>query len=270
MSRRYHLTHTRALVAALILPILVIGGGYALFSQNLSIQGTATAEVSSAQTPSLQISWTIQKWQSGNTWSYNVTAQVKNIGTIAVTGWEAKVTLPVSLSALHCWNGDCSLTATTLTIQNMSYNGSIAPNATADFGMSFTTDSGSLSFSNYTVTGDSGQTSDSDFVAIPGLTATMSYQNGWQSGGEYIKQYDVEVSNNSGSRVKAWRIEISNWNSMTESVVNIWNANYTSEPTRLLLMSTGMLDNTTNASFGGQLKVQTNSWSPTYVVKGKL
>lgn len=187
-----------------------------------------------------------------------------------MTGWSIVVTLPASLTGLTCWNGDCTLTGTTLTIQNMSYNGSLAPNATTDFGMSFTSSSDTMSFANYAATGDSAQASDSDFVPISGLTATMDYQNGWQSNGAYVKQYNVTVTNSSGAKVKAWRIEVSNWNDATHSVVNLWNANYTSEPTRLLLLSQGALNNASTASFGGQLQVPISTWSPTYVVKGKL
>lgn len=270
MSRRYPLTHTRAFVAALILPILVIGGGYALFSQNLSVQGTATANVSSAQTPSLQVTWTVQKWQAGSSWSYNVTAQVKNTGTVAVTGWHVTVTLPASITGLNCWNGDCSLTGTTLNIENMNYNGSLAPNATTDFGMSFTSASDALSFSNYVANGDTPETNNNNLTDIAGLTATMTYQNGWQANGGYVKQYTVTVTNNSASKVKAWRVEVSNWDSATHSVVNIWNANYTSEQARLLMMSTGALTTNTSASFGVQLQVPTNTWSPNYSVKGAL
>lgn len=270
MSRRYPLTHARSIVIALILPILVIGGGYALFSQNLSIQGTATAEVSSAQAPSLQFAWTMQKWQSNGVWSYNVTGQVKNTGTIAATGWTITVTLPSTITGLNCWNGDCSITSTSLMIQNMNYNGSINPGATADFGMSFTANSDTVSFSNYMVKGDSPQTVSNNLSSINGLTVKMVYDNGWQANGGYVTQYTVMVTNNSGTKVKTWRTEVSNWDSATQSVVNIWNASYTSEQTRLLMMSTGALANGASTSFGVQLQASSASWTPSYGIKGAL
>ena len=266
MSRRHRAIRLRTFLVASVISLLLVSVGYALFSQNLSLHGKGTAVVT--QQTGLHAAWSRSMWQSGSNWSYNMNGTVTNAGATTTSGWEIVVQLPATITGVSCWSADCSLNGLTLTISNLSYNGTLAPNASTNFGVSFTSSSDSIVFTNYTIS--TGEGSESDYTVISGLTATMSLQNQWQSGSNYVKQYNVTVQNSSGTKVKAWRIEITNWNSTTHSVAGIWNTGYVSEPSRLLLTSQGGLNSGASASFGTQLSVPSSSWSPSYVVKGRL
>ena len=262
MSRRHHLIRLRTFLVASVIPLLLVSVGYALFSQDLSLQGKGTAIV--AQPTGLQVTWTRSSWQSGSQWSYNMNGTIANYGTTTTNVWDIVVQLPANITNLSCWSSDCVLSGTTLTISNLSHNGTLAPNASTNFGMSFKSKSNAIVFTNYTVS--STEPAESSFSEISGLTATVSPQGQW---GSYTKQYSVTVQNASGNKVKAWRIEVSNWNSATHSVAGMWNAGYTSEPDRLAMTSQGPLNNGASANFGGQLTVPTSSWTPTFIVKGR-
>ena len=267
MSRRRRLIHLRTFLFVGFISVLFVSVGYALFSQNLSLQGKGTAVVSPSP-GGLTVVWTRNAWQSKRNWSYNMNGTITNNGTAASSDWEITIQLPVSITGLSCWGGDCVLSGTTLTISSLSYNGAISPGGSTTLGVSFTSSSGSISFDNSVIATDPSATA--QFEVITGLTATMAFQNQWQSGSNYVKQYNVTVTNTSGQKVKSWRIEISNWSNTTHSVAGLWNAGYVSETSRLLMTSQGALDNGASASFGGQLSVPSSAWTPDYVVKGRL
>ncbi len=68
-------------------------------------------------------------WNSGFTASFNVT----NSGTTSITGWTVVLTYAGNpqIQSGSGWNGAWSQTGETVTITNMSYNGSLAPGASA-------------------------------------------------------------------------------------------------------------------------------------------
>jgi cellulose 1,4-beta-cellobiosidase len=67
-------------------------------------------------------------WNTGFTASFNVT----NSGTTAITGWTVTLTYAGNPQLQPTgWNGTWSQTGETVTITNLSYNGSLAPGATA-------------------------------------------------------------------------------------------------------------------------------------------
>lgn len=267
VRHRRRLINLRTFLVASLIPLLLVSVGYALFSQNLSLQGKGTAVVSSSS-GGLVVSWTRSMWQSGSRWSYNMNGTITNNGTAASTSWEIVVQLPASISGVSCWGGDCTVSGTTLTIANLSYNGSIAPGSSTTLGVSFTSSSNTVSFDNATIT-INGSNDETQFVTISGLTVDMTFKKQWQSGSNYVKQYNVVVANASGVKVKAWRVEVSNWDNTTHSVSGIWNAGYTSEPSQLVMTSQGSLNTGASVSFGVQLSVPSSSWTPTYVVRGR-
>ena len=268
MSRHRHQLRLETLLVFLLAPLLLVSVGYALFSQNLSLQGTSRAIVNDPAEPNLVVSSTRTVWQTGVNFNYTMSVTVSNIGTLASTGWEIIITLPATISGLSCWNVLCSLSGTTLTMTNMSYNGSIAPGASTDFGMSFKSKNSAINFDTYDIEGDSGLESDDQYIVISGLNASFTPSGSWNSGGNHIKQYNVQVTNTTGARIKAWKIFL-NWNSTSNSVVAIWNATYVAEPTVLKLSNGGQLDSGSTASFGMQLGVPTSSWNPTFIIKGR-
>ncbi|MDT0346118.1 GDSL-type esterase/lipase family protein [Streptomyces litchfieldiae] len=71
---------------------------------------------------------TAGSWNGG--WQGEVT--VTNTGDAALTGWSVHVALPTGARISQVWGG--TLNASTGTVTNASWNGSLAPGATASFG----------------------------------------------------------------------------------------------------------------------------------------
>jgi cellulase/cellobiase CelA1 len=55
-------------------------------------------------------------------------------GTSAINGWTARWTLANGQSISQLWNGTLSVSGTSVTVRNVSWNGSLGANASATFG----------------------------------------------------------------------------------------------------------------------------------------
>jgi cellulase/cellobiase CelA1 len=55
-------------------------------------------------------------------------------GASAINGWTVTWTLAAGQAITQAWNGTLSVTGSTATVRNVSWNGSLAARATAQFG----------------------------------------------------------------------------------------------------------------------------------------
>lgn len=247
--------------------------GYALFSQNVQINSTTrTVEQDpniDPNTPSLTAS-AVRSMHGSGPFNYQFNVTVSNVGTVATTGWEVRVTMPTAVTKLNCWNTLCQSSSLVLIFENVSYNGAIPPGGSISFGVKFTSTSGSFTFNDAVVIGESGTGPDSQYQVISGLTATLTPGSGWTSGGKYIRQYNINVNNTTGQRVKGWRVYVTNWNSATHTVEAMWNATYISESAVLKMTNGSQLENNATFSFGGQISMPSSSWTPIFEVRGKV
>lgn len=82
---------------------------------------------------------------SGCTATYAITGQwsggfqaevtVRNTGSARTNGWQVTWALPAGQSVTQAWNGTLSVSGTTVSVTNASWNGALGPNATATFGL---------------------------------------------------------------------------------------------------------------------------------------
>ncbi|HMS93528.1 MAG TPA: cellulose binding domain-containing protein [Candidatus Saccharibacteria bacterium] len=267
------MTSLRPFIWFLVVPFLMMSVGYALFSQNLQIGGTARTVAQDSNgdpnAPNLTVSATRSIYGTGP-FQYQFNVTISNIGAVAATGWEVRFNVPTAVTGLSCWNASCQLSSLTLIFENASHNGAIPPGGSTSFGVQFTSTNGTLTFNDAIVIGESGAGPDSQYQVVSGLTATMTPGTGWTSGGKYIRQYSITVRNNTGQRVKGWRIYVTNWNSTTHTVESIWSATYISEPTVLKMTNGSQLENNATFSFGGQIGMPSSSWAPIFEVRGKV
>jgi len=72
-----------------------------------------------------------------STWpgGFQAEVTVSNNATATVTGWKASWTLASGQTISQVWNGSLTMSGSTATVTNASYNGTIAPGSTAGFGM---------------------------------------------------------------------------------------------------------------------------------------
>jgi hypothetical protein len=82
---------------------------------------------------------------SGCTATYAITGQwsggfqaevtVRNIGSARTNGWQVTWTLPAGQSLTQLWNGTMTMSGGNVSVTNVSWNGALAANATATFGL---------------------------------------------------------------------------------------------------------------------------------------
>jgi cellulose 1,4-beta-cellobiosidase len=80
-------------------------------------------------------------WQGG----FQGQVVVKNTGSGTMNGWSLRWTFPSSVTITNLWNGSYTRSGNTITVTNASYDGSLAPGATATVGFTATGTSGSPS-----------------------------------------------------------------------------------------------------------------------------
>ncbi len=96
------------------IPFVLSSTGYALFSQQLSVTGTAT-KPAYASSENLSVSYVKTITSSNGSWNYQISVTIKNNGTNGVTAWQSQFSLPSDFSALSCTNSLCSQSGTTNT-----------------------------------------------------------------------------------------------------------------------------------------------------------
>jgi endoglucanase len=72
---------------------------------------------------------TTSSWQGGFQGQISVTA-----GSSAINGWKLTISLPSGVSIGQLWNGTLTTSGSTATVGNTSWNGALAPGATAQVG----------------------------------------------------------------------------------------------------------------------------------------
>ena len=69
-------------------------------------------------------------WGTGFEGSYTITNKL----SVTLTSWQVSFTLPAGAKVTSLWNGTQTSSGSTYTVSNLSWNGSLAPGATASFG----------------------------------------------------------------------------------------------------------------------------------------
>jgi cellulase/cellobiase CelA1 len=77
-----------------------------------------------------KVGYTKNEWAGGLTAGLTVT----NTGTSAVNGWTLAFAFPGDTKVTSAWNATVAQSGTAVTAKNTSYNGTIAPGASASFG----------------------------------------------------------------------------------------------------------------------------------------
>ena len=107
----------------LMIPVLMVSAGYALFSQNLTINATG-AIVSYVSNQYMTVTYTKTATLATGLYTYKRTPMViKNNGVTGVTAWQVSFTVPADMSAMACptaTTASCSQAGTTVTISNNS------------------------------------------------------------------------------------------------------------------------------------------------------
>jgi len=73
---------------------------------------------------------------------------VTNTGTATITSWTVTFTLPAGHTITNSWNATLTISGQNITARNVSYNGTLAPNATTNFGFQVSRPSGNTALAS--------------------------------------------------------------------------------------------------------------------------
>ena len=71
------------------------------------------------------------QWEAGDQKFFHYVITVTNKGDSAVTSWNVRLPLSGTVIISYSWNATVSVDGTELTLDSVSYNGALAPQATA-------------------------------------------------------------------------------------------------------------------------------------------
>lgn len=227
-------------------PLLLSSIGYALFSQDLAIDGITNKPAYSA-TPGMSLSYdTVQTPAGGGVIIYNITATVKNIGAGSVARWQVKFDLPAGFTQFSCASTvTCTTSGTTVTVNSGTTNSTIAAGATRQFTFTFRSTVQNYQLQNLYVIGV-----ESTFQTISGLTVSATRTAGGILSLSHT--YRFTVTNNSGQSVRQWRVTAGGWGNGNNVTSMDSRIHWIDLSNSLILIDTDPLANGTNIVFSGQ------------------
>ena len=99
-----------------------------------NVSARSTAVSATTQTgggnAACSVVYTANSWNTG----FTASVKVKNTGTTALSSWTLSFSFANGQTVTQGWSADWSQSGTTVTAKNAAWNGSLAPNATADIG----------------------------------------------------------------------------------------------------------------------------------------
>lgn len=162
-------------------------------SSNSSEGTVTTTKTESEKVPQNNTSGSFStSWNPSNTWQENgnycgtCELNVTNNTGSDVKGWTAKMTVPDGFKITSSWNGKFSVSGTTLTVTNESYNGDIAKGAKISFGFNYSSPSKFNPPDTVTINGNASSSGNS------GNSGGSSGSSGGNSGGNSGGSTDVK------------------------------------------------------------------------------
>lgn len=250
--------YIRQIALLLAIPLVLTSTGYAVFSQQLSINTTTTFPTYTISN-NMVFTYTSSVSPSGQSYIHSFTGTIENQGTNDVNLWSVGFNMPTDFSQFSCGSTvSCSNSGNTATINNGASNGTIAPGNSVTFTFSFKTGLATYTLQNISVAGMVQAT----YQQMSGLT--VSYTRGARSriAGKYYWPYTFTVTNNTGASISAWRIRAP-WNSGTTNYITAIDSsvNYIAGATELTFLSTTGMANSTTFQFNTTLGAKSASWA---------
>lgn len=189
--------------------------GYALFSQQLSINAT-TSSVAYVSNNYTTVTYTKTATFAAGVYTYKLNPFViKNNGVTSITAWQVQFTVPADTTAITC------PTTVTCTINNTTHVVTITRTVTIAAGASSTINntSNSIRFTSTTAyftpqNVNISATYSTAYVAITGLTVVATA--GAKSGGAF--PLTVTITNNTGQPISGWQVTIPTTKTCTSTV----------------------------------------------------
>ncbi len=246
-----------------ILLCTAVGVSYAYLSTSLKIHGSASGHMSSggyivdaSGNPDLSITdLSINKWQSGNVYNYQYHFSLNNKSATEYDNFKIILTYNYEVSNVNIWNYSYSLDGKKITIVNNTIH--LKANSLADINFILGTSASNLELVKIKLEATTSTTEIDPKNFLVKFTPT----NSW---GNYVYQYNVEVTNKTGTVITYWQITLPLNDQATYE--NGWNGIFSSDGKNLIIKNAdynGRLENNASTTFGLQLKTATKDFIPT-------
>lgn len=260
--RRRHKRYNPIKHALLLLavPILVASSGYALFSQQLSIDAS-TAKPAYSRSQNLLLTYDkVVTVYNANRWEFNLTFTVANQGTSGIDSWHLTFNIPSNANAFKCFDDTvCTNTSGAVVVDNGSSTGIIPAGSSVDFTMRFRLTTDTYTLQNIDISGTFAPV----YQTMSGLTVSYTVGTRNRHQGVYYWYYTFTVTNNTGQNLSAWRI-LADWDS---SVNGVWangtdnTINYFEDTNQLRLISKSALANNNSFQFVADIGSTDRNWT---------
>lgn len=250
--------YIRHLALLLVIPLVLTSTGYALFSQQLSIN-TTTSNPNYTISNSMVFTYTSTISTQGQSYVHDFTGTIENQGTADVDLWQVLFDMPADFSSFSCQNTVvCSNVSNRAEIDNGASNGTITPGNSVTFTFTFKTGLASYTLQNVSVAG----TVQATYQQISGLTVGYTRGAYTKIAGKYYWPYTFTVTNNTGSSISAWRIRAP-WNTATDNYITYIDStvNYVAGATELTFLSTSGMADSTTFQFNTTLGAKVATWA---------
>lgn len=263
--RRFLTRQLRHLVALLLIPILLASTGYALFSQQLSIN-TLTSRPGYQASQNMAVTYSVVYGTQGQNITYAITMVVKNNGATATESWSVLFDLPsAGWSNFGCASSvNCSTNGNRATIVSGSGNGTISSGGQTSFTFNFRSPVDQYQLQNINVSAVTQVV----YQNISGLTYNRTIGTRTKKGKNYSWPYTFTVSNNSGQAITRWRIQAT-WGSSETVAAMASTVDYVAAVPQLTILSKTGMNNGTNFVFTATLSSTNKNWSlPAGTIQG--
>lgn len=216
--------------------LLTISTAYSFLNEDLSINASASIDITNINNDYEHSASLQNAWQEGNIYNYQFVSTLSYLGTEETSSWKIYISVPMDTEIVGCWNAEnCTIEGEVLTINSTQYNSVLSPeNNSASYslqlktskanfeleviGVSFTTSS---SNPNTPGEGDNDDNNNDTITKVDYVDAILKITGGWANTSTYI----LGVKNNSDS------VTISSWTATIafpqgSTVSSLWGGNH--------------------------------------------
>ncbi|MCA9324817.1 cellulose binding domain-containing protein, partial [Candidatus Saccharibacteria bacterium] len=167
--RRKRSNTLKRAMTLLAIPLVLTSTGYALFSQDLTVDGNVTKPAYSRSQSLLMTYDKVVTVFNQNRWEYNLTITIENQGTSNVNSWHLTFDLPSNNTGFRCFDDTvCVENNGAVTIDNGTSTAIITAGNSVSFTMRFRLTTDTYSLQNIDISGTYAPT----YQTISGLTAS--------------------------------------------------------------------------------------------------
>ncbi|PID33554.1 hypothetical protein CR969_00210 [Candidatus Saccharibacteria bacterium] len=239
-------------LAILLIPLAFISVGYAMYSQNLSINSTGTIRPM-VLTPDLVITYDDSSWGIYKKY-YNLNPiTITNQGNGSATNWSATFKIPSDATNFQCSGADCTVSGDTVTVNSNPSNSYIAAGQSFTFSASFSSYTSGFDDWQMTVTTD---TLPSNGGPMTPPTVTITPRGAWGFWGLYYSSFDGVITNTRETALDSWQITVP----FSGSVWSMSGASYNNSGS-ILTITGGPIPANGTAEFSTYMTLPYQGWN---------